>query len=130
MVGVKAETMEVRYATQADARNFYGGDDPIMTFRGAVVADGDEVIAIGGMYREREKIIAFSDFKEGALKYKREIIKATNLAVKLLDRYREVYVVVTPETGRPTSHSFITHYGFKEIPGRPGVYIWRKEQCR
>lgn len=123
-------TLEVRYATQADGRAFYGGNDPIMTFRGAVVVDGDDVIAIGGMYRDKEKIIAFSDFKEGALKHKREIIKATNLAVKLLDLYREVYVVVTPETGRPTSHSFITHYGFKEIPGRPGVYIWRREQCK
>lgn len=124
------EAPEARYATQADARKFYGGEDPIKTFRGVVVEQGDSIIAIGGVYRDRDYLIAFSDFKEGALKYKKAIVKATNMAVKLMDLYREVHVLVTPETGRPTSHSFITHYGFKEVPGRPGLYIWRNAQCK
>lgn len=128
MGGLKV--VEVRYARQSDARNFYGGDDPLMTFRGVVIDKDGEIIALGGVYREQQNMIAFSDFKPGALKYKKEIVKAANMAMDIVKEYREVFAIIMQDNFRSTSHSFITHYGFVEDPARPGVYVWRREKCR
>ena len=119
--------VEIRYATQEDARKFYG-KDPLMSFRGVVIAKDDDILSLGGVYREKQNMIAFSEFKPEAFKYKKAIVKAAHMAMEMIqENYTEVYTLLTDDTRMSTSHSFITHYGFVEDPGRPGLYVWRRD---
>lgn len=57
--------IEIRPATPADVRNYYGGP-PQKTMRAYVVVADGEIIAIGGFIRIRSNVMAlFSDIKTG-----------------------------------------------------------------
>lgn len=120
-------TTEVRFAMQSDAREFYGGEEPLRTFSGAVVLEDDKPIILGGIYRDKTAFIAFTHFKVKPEKYKREIIKATRLVVDhILPRYPLVWAVIDDKSPGEDPASYIMHYGFKPHGGRNDVFYWSR----
>ena len=118
--------VKVRYATKEDVRKFHDGKDAKMSFRGVVIAEDDDIIAIGGVFRDARFNVAFSEFKPGALKHKKAIVKAAGMAMELVKKHYNQVITVVLTDAHKTSDSFITHYGFEKIPGVPGGYIWRR----
>jgi len=116
-------TIKIRPATQEDATKFYNGNAP-HSFRGVVIAKDDDIIALGGVFRDNNLNMAFSEFKPEAFKHKKAIVKATNMAVEIMkENYNLVFVYVF-HNQYGTSHSYIKHYGFTEY--QPNIYVWRR----
>ena len=120
--------IEVRYATQADANEYYNGKYPHRTFKGVAVVEDGKTIILGGVYRDKVNQIAFTDMKVDPTKYKRHIIKATRLVMGIIEQFHHVYAIIG-ETSPPGAGDYIRHYGFEGygiVQGRE-VFIWRNK---
>lgn len=119
----------VKYATQAEANDYYDGDYPHKSFKGVAVIEDGKTIILGGVYRDKVNHIAFSDFKVDHKKYKRQIVKATRLVMDIINEYKHVYAIIG-DTSPPGAGDYIRHYGFKRygtIKNGLEVYIWRRD---
>lgn len=81
----------------------------------AVVLDVDgEILAVGGIYYEGSRIIAFSDLKPGAEAYKKSIMRGTKMILELMRKKRRpVHAVRDPEIS--TAPGFLAHLGFEQV---------------
>lgn len=120
--------IEVKYATKENVSEYYNGGYPYKTFRGVAVIEDGKTIILGGIYRDRANHIAFSDFKVDPTKYRRYVIKATQMVMEMIHEYHHVYAVIG-KNSPPGAREYIEHYGFVENPlvGRNDVFIWRKD---
>lgn len=118
--------IEVKYATQADVNQYYGGKYPHRTFTGVAVIEDGKTIILGGIYRDKVNQIAFSDFKVDPTKYRKYVIKATQMVMKIIGRYNHVYAIIG-ENSPPGARGYIEHYGFviHPHPAYKNVFIWR-----
>ncbi len=123
--GWQKEMIEVKYATQAEANEYYEGAYPHRTFRGVAVVEDGRTIILGGVYRDKVNHIAFSDFKVDPTKYKRYVVKATQMVMDIIGRYNHVYAIIG-STSPPGAKEYIEHYGFTELVGCKNVFIWRR----
>lgn len=123
--------IEVRYATQADANDYYGGKYPHRTFKGVAVVEDGKTIILGGIYRDKANHIAFTDFKVDPTKYKRQVVKATKMVMDIIEEYHHVYAIIGPESP-PSAREYIEHYGFEEhlAVGYRNVFIWRNPKWK
>jgi len=120
-------TTEVRFATQADAREFYGGNDPIRTFNGVVGLEDGKPIALAGVYRDKMAFVAFTHFKVDPKKYKREIVEGAKIFMdQVLPRYPLVWAVIDEKSQGNDPASFIKRFGFKPHGGRNDVFYWSR----
>lgn len=114
--------IEVRWATPADVDRFYG-ERPHQSFRALVIADGDTVHALGGVYYTKENAVAFMDLHEGARPLRKSMVKAMKIAMERLVATSRLPVIAICSEDEPTAPGLLRHFGFEPI--EEGVYQWR-----
>lgn len=105
-----SETPEIVPATQALAREYWGGDPPF-SFRGYVAVLGGVVVGVGGVYRMGGRLWAFSKGKPELAPFIKTRAKAVRVLVQLMDRYTEP-VYAAPDAEEPTAMPLLTKLGF------------------
>lgn len=119
--------VKIRPATHADIISLYGKRHH-RSMR-AIVATIDEVPkGIAGLYYDKDKLVAFSDFDEELRAYPFLIYKA---AIKIRDMIKTapctVYAVAHPD--KPGADKLLKHIGFEYVGKcREGdIYQWMQE---
>lgn len=101
--------IQLREATQKDIESFYKGNRPAYTMRG-IVADLDgEIIGIGGYHMYKGNRIIFCEIKEHAKKYRKQILLAARMVIKMYGAGRTFAVC---DATQPTAKRFLEHLGF------------------
>ena len=109
---------EIRPATEADIRRFYGSVK--WTFRAFAAELDGEVLAVAGIYYDWPHVVAFSSVKPGANdRYK---FTAGRMVMKVMElvRARTCYAVIGPSF--PESGKLLERLGFEHVEGR--IYRW------
>lgn len=110
--------IEILPATPELLARFYG-DTPKRTSRAVAVVSGDEVLGVGGVYREGANSVLFSDMKDELRKNKRALVKAVRAVMRLMKG--TVYSWADPDI--EGSDVLLKHMGFE--PYGDGVYQWQ-----
>lgn len=110
--------LKVKNANNHDVVRFFGQNLPF-SFKGITVLEDDTPIAMAGVYSYCGKRVVFSDLKDAARKYRKNIVRFTR---QFLDSIPgELYAVQDPN--EPTSAQFLQHFGFVHIKEN----IYRRE---
>jgi hypothetical protein len=110
---------EIVPATPELLARFYG-DAPKRTARAVAVVRGEEVLGVGGVYREGTNSVLFSDMTDELRKNKRALVKALRAVMRLMKG--TVYSWADPDI--EGSDVLLKHMGFE--PYRDGVYQWQR----
>ena len=101
--------LEYRYATQKDAELFYG-KRPMSSMRAIVAVEDGIPIGIGGVYRQANHFVCFSEMKPEMRKHKKGILTVSRMVYEIIQRYNTVYAVASKN--EKNSARLITHFGF------------------
>lgn len=113
---------EIRWATASDIDTFYGKRPP-QTVRALVIDVDGELIACGGITKDKGQNVAFMDLKPGALDHKKALIRAIHMAKKELVLTSEVPVYSIADSRFETAKGMLEHYGFTQISDE--VFKWQ-----
>lgn len=98
-------------ATMELAKQFYGSDQPIKSFKGYVAMIDDRVIGVAGLFYDGNYIVLFSDMKDEFRKYKKSIAKSL---IKINEYIRKfdhpIYAVA--KTDESLSEKILLKMGF------------------
>lgn len=113
----------IRPATPADVEAWYGKPQR-RSFRGIVGTVDDEVVAIGGVYREQGFVVGIAGLKPSVRHRKKDAVRFAREGLKILQDYR--IVVAFADSNEPTADGLIKHLGFEHhgstIAGE--MYLW------
>jgi hypothetical protein len=109
--------IEIRPATHEMLQRV-SGDVPKRTARAIAAVRGDEVLGVGGVYREGTNLVLFSYMTDELRKNKRALIRALRAVTRLMRG--TVYSWADPEI--KGSDALLKHMGFEHY--RDGVYQW------
>lgn len=99
-----------RPATAQDAYDFYG-EKPIFSFKGVVAVKDNEVVGIGGIYREGGHLVAFTDMKDEMRESKKDVALGCRMIHNLIVKEkRPVYAVANRD--EPTAAALLIKLGF------------------
>ena len=120
---MKSSEFVIRPATQEDVEAWYGVGQR-KSLRAIVgVLDG-EVIAIGGVYRDKEFMVGIAGLRKHMRHRKREAVLMAREGRKILQKYP--FVVAFADKNEPTADGLIKHFGFEYLRdtefGR--MYLW------
>lgn len=116
--------VEIRPATQKDAEAFYG-KQPIKSMRAYVAVEDGKPIGIGGVFRDKNTFVAFSEMKPEMRKYPKDIVRGYRVIFEIIKRYNVVYAIANKQENN--ARKLITKLGFTlaEINGvGEEVYVW------
>lgn len=111
--------MNIRPARKDDAWRVWG-EPPLATFRGIVVEDEDEILALAGVMHTHPHQ-AFMTMYEPLKEHKRTIVLAIREFRKILEKYQGP-IYAFPNEMEPTAPGFLSHTGF--TPESDEVYKW------
>ena len=114
--------VELLPATQDLVERYYG-KRPLMSMRGVVAVEDGVPIGLGGVYRDQNRMVVFCEMKPAAKKYRKHILMAARLVLKLAYEYDELRAVASPD--EPTAVRFLGHLGFRHEVA--DVYVIRRE---
>ena len=98
-------------ATAADVEAFYSGP-PRSSMRGWVAKHGDAVVAIGGVYYEGFRAIAFSEMSEAFRASRKDVARGCRILMQLISGISgPVYAVADPR--EPTSEALLRKLGWE-----------------
>lgn len=103
--------IEILRATPELVEQWYG-EPPAYTMKGYVIKEGQEIIAICGIFWCKGRKYIFSEMKDEMQKYKKAILKA---ARKVLHDVGDAAVYAVATEGIESSERFIKHFGFECI---------------
>lgn len=115
----------VRNATQRDIEEWYDGKPPFSVR--AVVGELDgEVVAIGGVYRDREVVVGIAGLKDVMRDRFKDVVRMVRAGQKIMQDY--AYVVAFASEQEPTADSFIRHLGFQHLKRVENgeMYLWTR----
>lgn len=101
--------IELTYASQADVDEYYGGA-PLYSCRAVAARLNGKLVGLGGVYRVNSQMVVFTEIREEMKPYKKDIIRASRMVLKILDRYTTVVSYPDPAIG--TADTFGNHFGF------------------
>jgi hypothetical protein len=116
--------VEIRPATQKDAEAFYG-KKPIKSMRAYVAVLDGEPIGIGGVFRDSDAFVAFSEMKPEMRKYPKDIVRGYRMIFDIIKKYNVVYAIANKQENN--ARKLITKLGFKLTEVNSAgeeVYIW------
>lgn len=123
---IKSE-FNIRPATSADVEAWYGAPQR-KTFRGVVGEVNGEVVAIGGVYRERDMMIGIAGLRPHVRHRKKDAVRFARAGLKILQDYQ--IVVAFADKDEPTADGLLRHLGFEHhrstIAGE--MYLWINRQ--
>lgn len=99
-----------RSATAKDAYEFYG-KAPSNSFTGIVAVDEGNIVGIGGLFRHKQHLIAFTDLKPEMRPHKKALVKGCRMMINIIKKAkRPVYAVADPT--EPTAAYLLAKIGF------------------
>lgn len=99
-----------RRATAADAEQFFGGQ-MMFSMRGWVAEQDGVVTAIGGLYYEGGRPIAFSEMTGTFRKDRKDVAKGCRILMQMIDKIKSpVYAVANPN--EPTAQKLLAKLGW------------------
>lgn len=110
-------------ATLSDFEALYG-HPPAKTFQGFTVRLEGAPALVCGLYRDEDRLVAFSNIKPGTPK--RAIVRAAQQLLALMRTKPGVEIYAIREAAIPTSGTLLTHMGFRHVEDGPdgGIYQW------
>ena len=106
-----ASNVTFRRANAEDALAFFGRSPPF-SFRGWVAEQDGQVTAIGGLYYEDGRPVAFSDMGATFRKSRKDIAKGCRILMQMIDKIKgPVYAVANPN--EPTANYLLAKLGWK-----------------
>lgn len=116
--------IELVQATQKHVEEFYKGR-PIRSVRAVVGLLDGKVVGIGGVFLDRDSVVAFCEIKEEARPHKKAILKAGFMVYNIMKKYSVVLAVADPnEKG---ARRLLTRFGFKFVEVNAAgeeIYRW------
>lgn len=112
--------IEMKPATAEHIHAWYDGP-PVYSMKGYVIFEGEEMIALCGVFFCRGRKYIFSEVKEQMFKYKKAIIRAARQIMSDMEG-QTVYAMATE--GLESAPRFIKHYGFECLD--PVAKIYRR----
>ena len=99
-----------KQATAQDAYDFYGGTPPF-SFKGVAAIKDGKVVGLGGIYREGNYLVAFTDMKDEMRESKKDVAKGCRMIHNLIIKEkRAVYAVANND--EPTAAALLVKLGF------------------
>jgi hypothetical protein len=122
---MKKSDVIIDYATIKDAREFFG-DDWSQTFKGFSASLNGEVIGVAGIKIEKKRLILFSDMKDKARKYKKDIVKMINKINYLVKSIKSPIMAIS-DCNEVLSEKILTKLGFRFFGqySEDGKVFWR-----
>jgi hypothetical protein len=120
--------VEIRTATQKDAEMFYGGK-PLVSMRAYVAVLDGEPIGIGGVCRQDNHMVCFSEMKPEMRKHKKDIVRGYHKIFEIVRMYNTVFAIAN--RNEKNAKKLITRLGFELVDMNSGgeeVYRWHKRQ--
>lgn len=111
-------------ATLGDFVEVYGHLPP-KTFQGYVARVKGHTALVCGLYRDEDRLVAFSRIRPGTPK--RAIVMAARQLLALMQTKVGVEIYAIREEAIKTSGTLLAHLGFRHIADGPdgGIYQWR-----
>ena len=114
----------IKYATQDHAKEFYGENRK--TFKGYAALLNGNVVGIGGLCFEKDKMVLFSDMKKEMRPYKKTIVKCIKILGKMVEQTKYPVVAIADKNEK-MSERILIKLGF-EPSGETvplGKVFWR-----
>ena len=111
-------------ATQKYVEQFYG-KKPIRSVRAVVGLLDGKVVGIAGVFLDKNNVVAFSEMREEARRYKKAILKAGYMVYEIMQNYNVVFAVANPQ--EPGARRLMDRFGFKFVETNTAgeeVYRW------
>lgn len=97
-------------AREEDILQFFGRPSPV-TLRNALAAtEGEEVVALAGVFIHENRQYIFSEIKETAMKYRKHILTT---AKKFIEKLPRGIYYATADARRSTADRFLRRLGFE-----------------
>jgi hypothetical protein len=117
--------MTIRPATAEDLERFYGAP-PAQTMQ-ALVADLDgELLAVGGVMRTADALVAFSDMKPGMRRHKKDIVRGAREIMRLVHASRAPVLAVA-DRNEAGAGNLLQRFGFRPAGTSRGAAVYRIE---
>src|SRR4051812_34574219 len=113
----------IRRATRADLDAFYGPGRLPLTVRAMVGLVNGEIVGCGGISETEGALVAFSDFRPTARRYKLAIVKAAAQVIEQAKADGARCIFAEADPNEPGSVRWMTSLGFLPT-GRPQLYRW------
>lgn len=104
---------EIRTATARDLEEFYG-HPPERSMRAFAAVLGKKVIAVAGVYRGVNHMVAFSQMKDEMRPRKKDIVRLAHVNMAAI-KNRGQKVIAFADQNEMTAPSFLTKLGFKHV---------------
>lgn len=112
-----------RIATPEDLVDFYGAT-PKESIRAIIFFDsGGKIVAIGGVKRERGRLVSFSEKKAGATLSKMTIGRFARVVMEMIRTYK-VPIWAAAERQGPETARLMKHYGYVHEASNQDVEIY------
>ena len=112
--------IEVKHATSAMIRAFYGSDRPY-SMKALAAVDGDEVLGVIGIYPQNGQQVVFMDLKDELRKHPRVLIKGGAIFMRWV-REAKMPTCARCDDAIPAARRFLEHFGFRHL--NKGVFVW------
>jgi hypothetical protein len=116
--------IELVPATQKHVEEFYG-KMPIRSVRAVVGLLDGKVVGIAGVFLDRNHVVAFSEMKEEARRYKKTILRAGYMVYDIMQKYNVVFAVANPQ--EKGARRLMARFGFRFVEINSAgeeVYQW------
>lgn len=124
---MRSSDFVIRPATREDVEAWYGKGQK-RSLRAIVGTLDGEVVAIAGVYRDKEFMVGIAGLKPHARHRKRDAVRMAREGVKLLQNYS--LVVAFADKDEKTADGLIGHLGFEHVgPTEYGeMYLWTNKR--
>jgi len=113
----------IRPATRADLAAFYGPGKLPLTVRAVVGLVDGAVVGCGGISEIDGILVAFSDFRPTARRYKLAIVKAAAAVIAEAQRSGARFIYAEADPHEPGAERWMRALGFRPT-GRARFYRW------